>query len=54
MGIDQPWEHDLAGGVDDEIAIRHGIIGARLNGDDVAPLDHHAPVLDDPARRGPS
>ena len=26
MCIDEPREHDLASGVDDEIAVRHGII----------------------------
>ena len=49
MGIDQPREHDLAGGVDDEIAIRNGIAVRLLDGDDVAALHHHPPVLDDPA-----
>jgi hypothetical protein len=49
MGIDKPWEHNPAGGVDDEIAIRYGISVTRLNGNDIAPIDHDAPIVDDKA-----
>ena len=38
MCIDEPRQHDLASGVDDEIAARHGVVGASLNRDDVAAL----------------
>jgi hypothetical protein len=48
MGIDQPWEHDPVSGVNDDIAGRHEIIGASLDGDDIPALHHHAPVLDNP------
>jgi len=50
MGIDKPWEHDPVSGINDKITIRNGIIGRTVNGDDVAPLDHYPPILNDPAR----
>lgn len=50
VGVDEPREHDLAGGVDDEIAIRNGIGGTTVNGNDVVPLDHNSPICDDPVR----
>jgi len=46
MRIDEPWEHDPAGGIDDEIAMRHGISGTAINDNDVTPFDDNSPVLD--------
>jgi hypothetical protein len=50
MRIDKPREHDLVGGIDDEIAIRHGISSTTPNGDDVASLNHHPSIFDGSGR----
>jgi hypothetical protein len=50
MGIYKARKHDPTGGIDDEAAIPDRISGAPLDGDNIAPLDHHPSILDDSAR----
>ena len=51
VGIDEPRQHDLAGGIDDEIATRHGDQSVHRSTATMSrPSDHHPPVLDDSVR----